>query len=78
MVTLGKLRAHSRLMPNRQCAFREKTDLETCIGLLATGVIKFRTLPSENCVLQSHERNSRWMQFALTRQLAIVAGPHRL
>ena len=48
------------------------------IGLLATVVIKFRTLPSENCVLRSHGRNSRWMQFALMRQLAIVSGPTEL
>jgi hypothetical protein len=48
------------------------------IVLLATVVIKFRTLPSENCALRSHGRNSRWMQFALTRQLAIVAGRYGL
>jgi hypothetical protein len=43
--------------------------------LFATVVNKFRISPFENCVLQSHGRNSRWMQFPFAGQLAIVAGP---
>jgi hypothetical protein len=41
--------------------------LDECVGLFAIVVNKFRISPFENYALQSHGRNSRWMQFPFMR-----------
>jgi hypothetical protein len=41
--------------------------LDERIALFAIVVNKFRISPFENCALQSHGRNSRWMQFPFMR-----------